>query len=68
MSTSKNNVYTFPKLLTRSTYEGWEIIEYDVLGKKHYEASKDDLSIILKTYDEVIEVIEAHSDHIKKAA
>ena len=68
MSNPTNKVYSFPKLVSRSTYQGWDILEYDVLGKKHYEASKDDNSIILRNYEEVIEMIVSHSDHFKKGA
>lgn len=68
MSITNNNVYTFPKLLGRTNYQGWDILEYDVLGKRHFEASKDDISIIFRTYDEVIESIDSHCDNLKKAA
>jgi len=68
MSTQSNNTISFPKLLGRSSYHGWEILEYDVLGKRHYEASDGDNSIIMKTYDEVIEMIDSHTDNLKKAA
>ncbi len=68
MSNQSNSTYSFPKLLGRWTYHGWEILEYDVRGKTHFEASNGDNSIILKTYDEVIEMIDSHSDNLKQAA
>lgn len=68
MSNSINNVYAFPKLVSRSTYEGWDILEYEVQGKKHYEASKDDNCIIMSNYEEVIEMIDTHCEHFRKAA
>ena len=68
MSTQSNNVISFPKLLRRTSYHGWDIMEYDVLGKKHFEASDGENCIILKSYDEVIEMIDSHSENLKEAA
>jgi hypothetical protein len=68
MSTQPNNVIPFPKLLSRHNYHGWEILEYDVLGKRHFEASNGENCIILKNYDQVVEMIDAHSNPVKQVA